>query len=240
MQITPVIDLFNSVVVHAKKGNRQYYQPITSQLTSSSDPLDIVAALLMLHPFEQLYIADLNAIQKLSNPNADSQSNNFNVIESIAKHYPNLTIWVDAGVNNLPEFTLWSTLNIRLILGSENFSSIEQYITLRHASNDQHILSLDFMPHGYQGPLTLLNNTTYWPQDIIIMSLTHVGANQGTNIELLTQIKQKAKKFNIYAAGGVRGIEDLQTLRSIGIHGALIATALHEKQLSNEQLSSLR
>lgn len=240
MQIIPVIDLLNGIVVHAKKGDRQHYQPITSQLTSSSEPLDIVAALLMLYPFEQLYIADLNAIQKLSNPNALSQSNNFSVIESIAHHYPNLTIWVDAGVNNLSEFTLWSTLNVRLILGSENFSSIEQYITLRHASNTQLILSLDFMPHGYQGPLALLNNTTYWPQDIIIMSLAHVGANQGVNVELLTQIKQKASDFNLYAAGGVRGVEDLHTLKSIGIHGVLIATALHEKQLSHEQLSSLQ
>ncbi|WP_036302742.1 HisA/HisF-related TIM barrel protein [Methylotenera sp. L2L1] len=240
MQIIPVIDLLNGIVVHAKKGDRQHYQAIASQLTSSSKPLDIISALLILHPFEQLYIADLNAIQKLSNPNAAAQTNNFNVIESIASHFPNLTIWLDAGISNMTEFTLWSTLNIKLILGSENFSSINQYITSYPASNTQHILSLDFMPHGYQGPLTLLNDTTYWPQDVIIMSLAHVGANQGTNVQLLTEIKQKAGAFNVYAAGGVRGVEDLHTLKSIGIHGALIATALHDKQLSHEQLSSLQ
>lgn len=240
MQIIPVIDLLNGTVVHAKKGDRQHYQPIASQLTASSEPLAIVAALLTLYPFEQLYIADLNAIQKLSNSNTASQINNFNVIESIAHRYPNLTIWLDAGISNMAEFTLWSTLNVKLILGSENFSSIEQYITSYPASNTQHILSLDFMPHGYQGPLALLNDTTYWPQEVIIMSLAHVGANQGANVQLLSEIKQKASAFNLYAAGGVRGVEDLHTLKSIGVHGALIATALHDKQLSHEQLSSLQ
>ncbi|MDO9151973.1 MAG: HisA/HisF-related TIM barrel protein [Methylotenera sp.] len=240
MQIIPVIDLLNGIVVHAKKGDRQHYLPITSQLTLSSEPLDIVAALLMLHPFEQLYIADLNAIQKISNPNTTSQSNNFSIIELISLRYPNLTIWVDAGISNIAEFILWSSLHVKLILGSENFSSIEQYITSYPESNTQHILSLDFMPNGYQGPLALLENTTYWPQEVIIMSLAHVGANQGTNIQLLSKIKQQASTFHIYAAGGVRGVEDLYTLKSIGIHGALIATALHDKQLSHEQLSSLQ
>lgn len=240
MQIIPVIDLLNNVVVHAKKGDRQHYQAIASQLTPSSNPLDIVNALLMLHPFEQLYIADLNAIQKLSNPNAASQSNNFNVIESIVHHYPCLTIWVDAGISNMAEFTLWSSLNVKLILGSENYSSIEQYTTSYPLGNTQHILSLDFMPNGYQGPLALLENTRYWPPEVIIMSLAHVGTNQGTDIQLLTKIKQNASTFKLYAAGGVRGIEDLYTLQSIGIHGALIATALHDKRLSHEQLSSLR
>lgn len=72
------------------------------------------------------------------------------------------------------------------------------------------------------------------------MSLAHVGTNQGTDIQLLTKIKQNASTFKLYAAGGVRGVEDLYTLQSIGIHGALIATALHDKRLSHEQLSSLR
>jgi phosphoribosylformimino-5-aminoimidazole carboxamide ribotide isomerase len=239
MQIIPVIDLLNGIVVHAKKGNRQHYQAITSKLTSSSEPLDIVAALLMLHPFEQLYIADLNAIQKLTNANASSESNNFDVIKSIQHHYPNLTIWVDAGISNMADFNLWSTLNVKLIFGSENFSSIEQYLTLHQASNAQQVLSLDFMPNGYQGPLALLQNTSYWPQDVIVMSLAHVGANQGANLTLLENIKQNASHFNLYAAGGVRGIEDLHTLKSMGIHGALMATALHEKQLSHQHLSSL-
>jgi len=240
MQIIPVIDLLSGIVVHAKKGERHNYQAIASALTSSSQPLDIVAALLALYPFEQLYIADLNAIQKLSNTQDCTQTNNFSVIASIGQRYPNLTLWVDAGISNTDELDLWSQLPAKLILGSENFSSMEQYLAVYHASNSQTILSLDFMPTGYQGPQALLQSTTYWPQDVIVMSLAHVGANQGVNQQLLSHLKTKAGDFNLYAAGGVRDITDLNTLKSLGIHGALIATALHGKQLSPQQLALLK
>jgi len=64
MIIIPVLDLMNGEVVHAKHGNRHEYLPIKSVLTYSSEPLAVVQALLALYPFKQLYIADINAIQK--------------------------------------------------------------------------------------------------------------------------------------------------------------------------------
>lgn len=240
MQIIPVIDLLNGIVVHAKKGERHNYQAITSALTPSSQPLDIVTALLALYPFEQLYIADLNAIQKLSNTQDCGANNNFDVIASIAQRHPNLTLWVDAGISSMTELDTWSQLKIKLILGSENFTSLEQYLQIYQASGRQSILSLDFMPSGYQGPQALLQSTTHWPQDVIVMSLAHVGANQGVNQQLLSKLKAKAGDFNLYAAGGVRDITDLATLKALGIHGALVATALHSKQLSPQQLASLK
>lgn len=241
MQIIPVIDLLNGIVVHAKKGERQRYQEIASTLTPSSQPLDIVAALMALSPFQQLYIADLNAIQKLPNTQNDSQQNNLSVITAIAQHYPHLTLWVDAGISNQAELDLWAPLPIKLILGSENFYNLEQYLAISQAIGTQSILSLDFMPTGYQGPQELLASNTYWPQEVIVMSLAHVGANQGVNQALLAQLKAQAGgDFNLYAAGGVRDIADLNALSTLGIHGALIATALHSKQLTQQQLASLQ
>jgi phosphoribosylformimino-5-aminoimidazole carboxamide ribotide isomerase len=71
------------------------------------------------------------------------------------------------------------------------------------------------------------------------MSLSKVGANEGTHTALLNEVLTKARSFNVYAAGGVRNIEDLISLKKMGIHGALIATALHQKQISSAQLYSL-
>ena len=98
MQIIPVIDLLNGAVVHAQQGQRHTYQPIKSLLTHSSKPLDIVAALLNVYPFSQLYIADLNAIQQ--------SGDNFNVIRTIAQKFPQLKLWIDAGIHSL---TIYST-----------------------------------------------------------------------------------------------------------------------------------
>ena len=235
MKVIPVIDVLNGVVVHAKKGDRAAYQAIHSQLTPSSQPLDIVAALLELYPFQQLYIADLNAIQKLDT----SHENNYNVIASIKERYPALELWVDAGISNKVELGVWQELDARLIIGSENFANIGDYSSLDILGKN-YILSLDFMPLGYQGPTVLLTNTEYWPQDVIVMSLSNVGANHGVNVDLMHKTMARTKGFNIIAAGGIRNVDDLVMLKEMGISAALLATALHQKQISTEQLESIK
>ncbi len=234
MQIIPVIDLLNGVVVHAKRGERQHYQPIQSQLTASSTPLDIVSALLEFYPFTQLYIADLNAIQKLGGV----YSTNYQVIESISQRFPTLDLWVDAGISNNNELSFWQTLDARLVIGSENFANMGSYCALNHLEKN-FILSLDFFPHGYQGPDELLDDTAYWPQDVIIMCLASVGTNQGVDENLMNKLITLASGKNVYAAGGIRHIEDLMLLKKMDTNGALIATALHNKQLSAEDIKNL-
>lgn len=221
-------------MVHAKKGERASYQAIHSQLTPSSQPLDIVAALLELYPFQQLYIADLNAIQKLD----ASHANNYSVITSIKERYPALELWVDAGISNNDELGFWQELDTHLIIGSENFANIGDYTSLS-TLNKNYILSLDFMPLGYQGPTELLSNTEYWPQDVIVMSLSNVGANHGANVDLMQKTIARTKGFNIIAAGGIRDTDDLVMLKEMGVNAALLATALHNKQISTEQLKSI-
>jgi phosphoribosylformimino-5-aminoimidazole carboxamide ribotide isomerase len=126
-----------------------------------------------------------------------------------------------------------------LIFGSENFSRIGNFLALNKQLNSEYVLSLDFMPNGYQGPIELLQSSTYWPDDVIVMSLANVGTNQGVNTALINKTLQLAQNRNIYAAGGVRDVGDLIKLKDMGAHGALIATALHQKQITYQQLDSL-
>jgi len=232
MQIIPVIDLLGGVVVHAKQGARQSYQPLQSQLTSSHQALDIVAALLDVYPFEQLYIADLNAIQKVNG----IDDNNYSVIAEIKQHYPALNIWVDAGISTPSELDIWHMSGVNLVIGSENFTKLDDYLVIKNLLQDHFMLSIDFMPQGYAGPIELLENAQLWPKDVIVMSLTNVGAHLGVNTDLVSTIQQRAPQQRIYAAGGVRHIEDLNLLREMGVHGALVASALHQKQITSAQL----
>ena len=234
MQIIPVIDLLNGVVVHAKSGERQRYQPIQSTLCNGHDPLIIVQALLDFIPFTQLYIADLNAIQKLE----AQYTTNFRVIEAIAKKFPQLNLWVDAGISNNTALHDWQALNVRPVIASESFATIEQYLSLNLAEQP-HILSLDFFPQGYVGPAELLINNDYWPEDVIVMSLANVGVNAGVNTPLMMEIKARAHHQNLIAAGGVRNVDDLKALKTLGIQHALIATALHQQQITAAQLAEL-
>ncbi|MDR2707803.1 MAG: HisA/HisF family protein, partial [Nitrososphaerota archaeon] len=62
MNVIPVIDVLNGIVVHAVRGNREEYKPLQSLLTFSVDPVE-VATVFKLQGFSTLYLADIDAIQ---------------------------------------------------------------------------------------------------------------------------------------------------------------------------------
>jgi len=235
MNIIPVIDLLNGIVVHAKNGQRQRYQAIASKLTHSSKPLDIVAAFIDLHPFQSLYIADLNRIQNLP----DTNLCHLKIIETINKLYPHLTIWLDAGFNHPDDVKIWRNLNIKPVLGTENFKHIATYQTLVEAIKQPYCLSIDFMPDGFSGDQSFLTNPLLWPEEVISMALLSVGSRMGPNLALLENIQQKNSSTILYAAGGVRHLADLKQLKKMNINGALIATALHERKITSEDMATL-
>lgn len=232
--VIPVIDLLGGVVVHAKKGERRHYQPIQSQLTPSYQAPDIVASLLDVYPFKQLYIADLDEIQRLNTPSAL----NFNLIADIKQRYPSLNLWVDAGIKDADDLSRWHLSGVNLVIGTENFNHLDDFLAVRKLLQDHFILSLDYFSAGYQGPVELIEHSTYWPNDVIVMSLANVGANQGVDTTLLNTLQQQSPKTNLYAAGGVRNLEDLQALQTTGAAGALVATALHQQQITKAALET--
>ncbi len=223
------MDLLNGHVVHAKHGDRAHYQPLQSALTDGSNPLTVAAALLKHYPCQHLYIADLNAIQKLP-------GHHLEVIKQIAQQHPDVSLWVDAGIANQPTLKLWAGHHFNLILGSENFSSLDNFLEISAMLNKQFILSLDFMPHGYQGPEALIQNSQYWPEKVILMTLAKVGSQSGTDLKLISQFAQYAEQFELFAAGGVRNLNDLKSLKDMGIKGALVASALHNGQIKSSEI----
>ena len=235
MQIIPVIDLLNNVVVHAKRGQRQHYQPIQSQLTASSAPLDIANALLELYPFQTLYIADLDAIC--------GTGNNDSAIEAISQAHPALTIWLDCGIGQMNARALYIGGNIRPVLGSENILNLQDYRAISYACQSKHVLSLDYSTSSAMGIDELHKSAIFWPDDTICMTLNAVGSKQGVDIDRLnTLIKMNSARKSpsrLYAAGGVRILVDLQILAAMGVTGALVATALHNKQLSADDIKGL-
>jgi phosphoribosylformimino-5-aminoimidazole carboxamide ribotide isomerase len=233
LHIIPVIDLLDGQVVHAKQGNRTNYLPIASTLTSSTQPVDIVKAFMAVYPFNTLYIADLNAIQNMEN-HAGSHTEH---IEKIHTAFPNLTLWIDAGVHTEEKAKKWHHPYTKLILGSESFTSLKQYRALTSKLEHSFILSLDFLAQGYTGPHELLESNQYWPQDVIVMTLAKVGANAGADINAIRNALLKAKNHHIYAAGGIRHFEDLQMLKQLNVKGALIASALHQQQINAADLT---
>lgn len=235
MKIIPVIDLMGSQVVHAKHGLRGQYQPIKSQLTALSEPLAIVKALLKLYPFEVLYIADLDAIL--------GTGSQIEVIESISEAYPNLNLWLDSGIQQANARALYMGKQIKAIVGSENIENLQDYRAISYACNSQHILSVDFNQAGAMGIPELHQTAHYWPDEVICMTLSKVGSEQGVDIEQLKQLQamNRLRKTPsiIYAAGGLRNADDAKTLAQLGIEGILVATALHQDKLKTNDIQQL-
>ncbi|WP_261403065.1 HisA/HisF-related TIM barrel protein [Chenggangzhangella methanolivorans] len=100
------------------------------------------------------------------------------------------------------------------------------------------MLSLDHDASGPIGPAAVHDDPSLWPEKIIVMTLGRV--DSGPDFERLQSVVSRADGRAVYAAGGVRGIEDLRALQGIGVAGALVASALHDGRLSGRELSALQ
>ena len=229
MDVIPVIDLMGGVVVHARRGERDAYRPIESRLVAGSGPLAIVAALMRLAPFRRLYIADIDAIR--GGRGHDS------TVMAIAAAHPELEIWVDRGETDVETLAERRADGEISVIGTESF---EDGRTLEHALKASGgVLSLDHDASGPIGPEAAHHDAALWPRRVVVMTLARVGAGQGPDVERLAEVVAMAGAREVYAAGGVRGAEDLEALRSIGVSGALVASALHDGRLSSEQLAEV-
>ncbi len=113
MEVIPVLDLKEGVVVHARMGRRDQYRPIETPLASTSNPVDVARGLLAIHPFETFYIADLDAIENAGNNDA--------ALTRLKTELPNLVFWVDNGVADLARANSWLDAGLgNLVLGSES------------------------------------------------------------------------------------------------------------------------
>ena len=229
MQIIPVIDFKNGLVVHAKHGNRDDYAPLKSELCKSSDIFDVVGAFWTLFRFSTIYIADLNAIT--------GQSNNVDLLSGVLTTFPHITFWIDGGYP-LCNADLQQHKNFLPVLGSESFH--DENVSDIRKFNSNFILSLDYSVTGEMGAKTLFSMPELWPEHIIIMSLPRVGSNQGPDLDRLSAYRKHYPQQKIIAAGGIRDKEDLRTLGQIGIQQALVATALHNGKISPDDIATNR
>lgn len=228
MLVIPVIDLRNGQAVRARAGQRDQYRPLSTRLSPSSDPVQVLQAYRSLYPFKVFYLADLDAIENTGDNRA--------ALEKLITGFPDAVFWLDAGFADYQRIQQWpSSTQLRIVIGSESqpeFTGFQRL--LAQCSDYRPLLSLDFKQNKFLGPELILNTPQSWPEDIILMKLDRVGANQGPD-DGLPEVS--GKRF--FAAGGVRNRADLQQLNDHGYAGVLVASALHDGQLSADDLQEL-
>ena len=229
MKIIPVIDLKNGVVVHARQGQRDHYQPINTDLCRSPDIYQVMEAFLGLYEFDTFYIADLNAIT--------GQGNHDALITDVLASFPHITFWLDQGYQQHTSRLRYPG-NFLPVLGSESYS--DDKLTELKAFNYRFVLSLDYAAGKSLGAKQIFSKQNWWPDNIIIMTLDRVGSHTGPDFEKLNNFCRQYQDKNFIAAGGIRNKQDLMALAEIGVRQALLASSLHSGMINAADIAELQ
>ena len=151
MEIIPVIDLKGGLVVRARHGDRASYRPIETPLSPTSEPVDVVAGLLSLHPFRTLYVADLDAIEGRGDHDRDHRRRS-------PTDFPQLALWVDNGCAELCRRAgpSWRAPPAHRSCSGRNRSGTLSSPAALRVDDPRVILSLDFRGDEFLGPPELL------------------------------------------------------------------------------------
>ncbi|XHH09580.1 MAG: HisA/HisF-related TIM barrel protein [Candidatus Bathyarchaeia archaeon] len=241
MKIIPVIDVLNGVAVHAVRGKREKYQPLKSVLTNSINPIEVAVAFKSLG-FSSLYLADLDAIL--------GKKPDLALYSRIADQ-TGLNLMVDAGVTDTKTAkTLQNSGVSKIITGTETLKT-KTFIkeAVKQLGANHVIASLD-MKNGdvltqpnFDGPTDALGLLKEFKalgvKEFILLDLARVGSREGVN----TKFQKEALALlgdGVFVGGGVRSVEDLLALKTLGISGVLLATALHTGKISVDDFKQAR
>lgn len=237
LKVIPVLDVLNGVAVHAIRGNRKRYQPLRSVLCESSNPLDLAKAFEVLG-FDGLYLADLDSILGLGN--------NFNLIKQI-KSETALKMMADAGINDIEKANrVLENGASQIIIGTETLDRLNFVReSLEYFGRDRVIVSLDLMNGKVLSKSHDVNEIIPFIEtlekiginELIVLDLSRVGAESGVNLIVIKEVLNRIK-IKILTGGGVRNINDLEELNSLGIDAALVSTAIHTGNLTLEEIKS--
>lgn len=239
MQIIPVIDLLNGQAVHARRGERGSYQPVRSVLTPlAADPVELARAYRNKLGLETMYVADLDAILN-GQPNWETYA-------QLARE--GFRVWLDAGTQSARRAVGLVESGVdTVVLGLESLSGPDQLAEIVHKSylnRGRFMLSVDsrdsrlIFPQEHDWPVDMA------PRDLVrqawslglsrflLLDLARVGSGRGAGgTELVGQIQAAWPGSQLWLGGGVRGHDDLAFLKTLGVAGVLVATALHEGHL---------
>jgi phosphoribosylformimino-5-aminoimidazole carboxamide ribotide isomerase len=240
-RVIPVLDIMDSIAVHAKKGERANYQPINLKLIRSTNPIEIVDYLKFECKFEEFYLADLDAITKYKP--------NFEILLEILD-VPDIRVMIDPGIRNKGDLLKFSEFKLnKLILGLETIENVDVIKeSLEIFGHSKIIVSIDMYREkiisnvsrlGAQNPLQVVKEIEdVGVKEVILLDLFRVGQKIGGIPPLSTEIQNK---FNgtVLIGGGIKNYQDLLMYKDREFSGVLIATALYDGSIDVEKVKKI-
>ena len=216
----------NSIAVSGKSGNRETYTPLQSVFSPNSDPVNI-ANNLKLNGFKQIYIADLDLIEK--------RGHNLDKIKMVNTILP---VILDSGIRDINSFEFFLDFAYKLIVATETLDSIEELhkifdkfpkerIIVSVDIKDDKILSnnFDISLDDFKKELIAID-----PNEIILLDISKVGTKLGFDKELINSFKEFKDKLIL--GGGIKR-EEISDINRFGIKKILLGTALHNGEINS-------
>jgi phosphoribosylformimino-5-aminoimidazole carboxamide ribotide isomerase len=234
MKIIPAIDIIDGKCVRLTQGD--YAQ----KKVYNENPLEVAKE------FEAAGITNLHLVD-LDGAKA-SQIINYKVLEKIAsqtnlkidfggglKSNEDLKIAFDSGANQITGGTI-AVKNPELFLswlqkyGSEKIILGADVKNGKIATNgwqeESDIELLDFLEIYLEGGI----------EYVICTDISKDGLLQGSAVDLYAKIKNEFPKIKLIASGGVVSIEELEKLKELEMHGAIVGKAIYEGKIKLEDL----
>ena len=225
--------------MHARGGDRARYAPVRSALIDvAGDAVALAAAYRDRLGLDELYVADLDAITGRIPQRA--------LVRALAAESGPL--YLDAGTTTPQdaERALRDGAS-RVVVGLETLTSFSSLAMIVAAvGRDRVVFSLDLMDgeplttasaRHAGGPLHLARAAVdAGATKLLVLDLARIGTGEGLDTDLLEALRDELPDVELIAGGGVRGREDLARLHACGCEGALVATALHDGRIKEEDL----
>ena len=236
MKIIPAIDIIDGKCVRLTQGD--YGQTKVYR----DDPVD-VAKEFEDADLKYLHVVDLDGAKK-------GKVINWNAIENIITK-TSLEIDFGGGVKTEEEVERLLDMNINQInIGSLAVKEPDKFISwIKKFGASNFILSADVKEEQIKvsgwledSKMNIYDLVTQFQNKglefVTCTDISNDGMLQGVNLALYKKLKNRFPTLKITASGGVSGMEDLEKLKYIGVHGVIVGKAIYEKRIKLSELAN--
>ena len=243
LRILPVLDVLQGQAVHAVGGIRSQYRPLQTCLHPSASPIEIARAYRDALGLNELYLADLDAIT-----GGPAHRELYRILDRL-----DIRLWIDAGVKSERDLAVFADLpTATVVVGLETLAGANALgAILDRAGPDRVVLSLD----RFEGALLVAPEATWGTADpaqlaqqainlglrrMLLLDLARVGTGRGTGSDaLLEWLRVEKPDLEISIGGGIRGVEEIETLRAAGADLLLLGSALHDGRITRREIDAI-
>ena len=237
MILFPAIDIKDGKVVRLRQGNYD------DMKVYDLDPIE-VANSYKAAGAEWMHVVDLDGAKT-------GKTMNFGIITDIVKA-TNINVEVGGGIRDAERIRNYLNAGAkRVILGTAAIENPDFIKLMLKDYADYMAIGVDARDgyvaiHGWK-QITSMKSEDFCSRladdgckYIIYTDISKDGLLQGTNLKAYSKLS-KLKGVNITASGGISSIDELKTLKSYKIYGAIIGKALYENKINlKEALEALK